>query len=57
MANRPSKAKERRLMVGEGGCDDAGENTPTPDNFKLFSSEVKYSRGEDPSGVVSFNED
>lgn len=28
-----------RLMVGEGGCDAAGENTPTPDSLRLVSPE------------------
>ena len=38
--------------MGDGGCEGAGENTSNPDNFKLFSSEVKYSGG-DASGLLA----
>lgn len=41
----PSRCKFRLLIVGDGGWEVAGENTPTPDNLRLLSSEVKYACG------------
>jgi hypothetical protein len=31
----------RRLSVGEGGAEAAGENTPSPESFSCTSSEAK----------------
>jgi len=36
-----SSAKFLLVIVGDGGLDAAGEKTPTPESFKLFTSDVK----------------
>jgi hypothetical protein len=40
-------------MVGEGGLEAAGEKTPTPESFRLFSSDIKYAWGWEGGGRVS----
>lgn len=39
------------MSVGDGGCDAAGENTPTPESPSSVSSDAKYARGGAASGV------
>lgn len=48
-----SSTKFLLVIVGDGGLDAAGEKTPTPDSFKLFSSDVKYARGWEGVNMLS----